>query len=308
MQPLTLRNYYEEIHKPVYLIGRRISADTIKNYDLTMRLWAELIGDPPLSELAKRPEGPVLVGKWMAELSKRAGKRTGSILSAATINSHRRDLYSIMNRAESLGYLDRVPTSDPMPEFRRAPRSVEEDILSAIYRSCSVAKHPHYQPDPGAWWRALIVLGYNTALRRRSILSIPVEALVLEKRPFLVVDCRIIKTRRELLVPLHRIVVEHLKKIHFRNDKVFDWPHSQRTFYREWHKIQSAAGVKKHIGLHDLRRTCASEVCEHASPQAAQAMLGHASFNTTGTRYINWLKILSAAVDKIPQPEAFLSA
>lgn len=304
MSPKTLCNFYREIHRPVYLIGRQVEWETVRAYDRTIKFWEQLALDPPLASIGRKPEGSLILSRWMAAIAERRGKEPKSKVSPATVNCHRRQLYVILHRAESLGLLDSVPSSDPFRECVKMPRFVKESLVNRIYEACGTAKYP--EPAPTAFWRGLLVLDWNTGLRKGTILKLP-KSSINWRECELDIPPGIIKNRREHRIPLHAVVIKHLQAMKSPNGLLFYWPHAPRTFYRQWQNIQKAAGITPpYYKIHDLRKTCATEMRKHGSSDAAQAMLGHSDFRTTARWYINWAEVLQDIVHKIPQPSSFL--
>jgi integrase len=130
------------------------------------------------------------------------------------------------------------------------------------------------------------------------------------------------KSKRDEIVPLHPIVVEHLRKIVDIGTRVFPWPHHERTLYEEFAGIQKAAlddnGERiinlpcreKHehtdachlYGFHDLRRAFATQNALRLAPDALQALMRHKSYLTT-KKYIDMTLQLDGAVQQLHVPE-----
>jgi integrase len=58
------------------------------------------------------------------------------------------------------------------------------------------------------------------------------------------------KGKRDEVVRLHSIVIEHLRKIVCFDAYVFPWNHYKTTLYEDFHAIQEAAGIKLHCPRH----------------------------------------------------------
>ena len=123
------------------------------------------------------------------------------------------------------------------------------------------------------------------------------------------------KGKRDDLIPLHPLIVKHLKQIQGVSTFVFPWKHNRRMLYPEFHRIQKAAGISlscrephehtercQFYGFHDLRRAFATENVGHLSPVQLQGLMRHRDFQTT-VRYINVATSLRGAVDKIVAPQ-----
>jgi integrase len=70
------------------------------------------------------------------------------------------------------------------------------------------------------------------------------------------------KGKRDQFIPLHPIVVEHLRKLASFDPGIFPWNHSRSILLRHFAALQRAAGVapasKPRYGFHDLRRAFAT--------------------------------------------------
>jgi integrase len=118
------------------------------------------------------------------------------------------------------------------------------------------------------------------------------------------VPASIDKCGREREKPLHDQVVKLLLEIRGPQEKVFEWPHSSRTWYRQWHAIQDAGDVMEHIRFHDLKRVAGVMFSATGSPWVVQHMLDHASLETS-RHYINPMEACREAVDNLPLQKIF---
>jgi integrase len=125
------------------------------------------------------------------------------------------------------------------------------------------------------------------------------------------------KGKRDSLVKLHPVVLEHLEKLAGFDSHVFPWSHSRKTIYNEFASIQEAAQIHLpcrirspheccrycHLyGFHDLRRAFATMNADKLTPDALQALMRHKSYQTT-QRYINMARQMDAAVASIHVPD-----
>lgn len=123
------------------------------------------------------------------------------------------------------------------------------------------------------------------------------------------------KGKRDELVDLHPVVVEHLRSITSFHSRVFPWPHNEKSIWEEFGRIQRAAGIHLpchadhehtdacHVyGFHDLRRASATQNAETLSADALQALMRHRSYLTT-KKYINMARQTKRAVENLFVPE-----
>ncbi len=114
------------------------------------------------------------------------------------------------------------------------------------------------------------------------------------------------KGKRDVLVPLHPLAIEHLRKLASFSPLVFPWDHDRRGLFTEFHTIQKAAdvrpeGTKRWYGFHDLRRAFATMNAATLTADALQALMQHKSYQTT-QKCINMARQLSPAVQNLYVP------
>ena len=90
------------------------------------------------------------------------------------------------------------------------------------------------------------------------------------------------KGKRDQRIPLHPLVVEHLRKLPSFATMMVPWAHSRREVFEAFGEIQTAAGVKPEdgktrYGFHDLRRAFATMNTGQMSADALQALMQHTS-------------------------------
>lgn len=114
------------------------------------------------------------------------------------------------------------------------------------------------------------------------------------------------KGKRDVLIPLHPIVVGHLKRVPSFSPVFFPWNHGRRHIYDVLLELRAAAGVKPdrkaRYGFHDLRRAFATKNADKLSPDARQALMQHQDDQTT-QRYINMARQLQPAVEGLFVPD-----
>src|SRR5262245_22848671 len=93
----------------------------------------------------------------------------------------------------------------------KLPTYVTGDHFAAVYRACDRATLPEGQPYPAAdWWRGLVVMGYMTRRRNSDVLGLRRADLDLDGGTA-VTRAEDNKGKRDELVKLHSVVVEHLR-------------------------------------------------------------------------------------------------
>jgi integrase len=262
------------------------------------------------------------IDSFTAKRRKERGKRKGDTVSPYTVNKDLRHLRAALRKAARWGYLDRhdLPDFDMEREPGRLPRYVIAEHFAAIYAHCDAATQPKGLPFPPAdWWRGFLVMAYMTGWRCCELLGLLRDDLDLAAGTA-VTRAAVNKGKRDELVKLHPVVVEHLKKLAGFAPDVLPWPHTRRTHLRQFAMIQEAAGIELpctadhehsrfcHVyGFHDLRRAFATMNAPRLTGEALQKLMRHKAYATT-QRYINMACHLDEAVASLHVPEVLRKA
>ncbi|OHB68838.1 MAG: hypothetical protein A2V70_03505 [Planctomycetes bacterium RBG_13_63_9] len=205
--------------------------------------------------------------------------------------------------------LPKSPWVKPPPELWRPPRFVPLELIGNVYQAAVCMELPRIAGfKPAAWWRALLVVGFNSQLRKRTLFEMRMDYIRWDDAK-LILPPQHFKARRGQIIHLNQVTLDHLRKIRTNRELVFEWPGSSKTYYRCFHQLQDEAGIpgSEHFGLHDLRRT-ASTLLYRESAEAAQRALGHASLAVTLKHYVSTElgdPVVDNARDRLPQPDAF---
>ncbi|HLA83268.1 MAG TPA: tyrosine-type recombinase/integrase [Thermoguttaceae bacterium] len=303
----TLRTFYDQYYEPVCLAG--VSTAAKVTFLTTIRKWVYLTGDPPLTEVSN-----ITLANFKKALMKCRGQQPHLPMRSASVARHLKHLQAVLDKAgpadrhnrDAAGILERVPWVKP-PRVRLAvPQTVAEALIEQIYTAAVGMDQPRLPGiRPAAWWQALIVVAYNTGIRRRTLFQLRMTDIDWAGSR-LVIPPERMKSGRGLIVHLNHTVLEHLRRIRTKRDLVFEWPFESRSFDRYSHKLQHLAGIptKSHFGLQGFRRTLATLLWRD-NPEAARLTLGHAGANVTIGHYVAAEKIVAAALDKLRQPPAF---
>jgi integrase len=233
-----------------------------------------------------------------------------------------RHLRAVLRVANEWGYLPKMPRIRMVKEPQKLVRYVTPEHFAAIYAACDAAQRPQSKVYSAAdWWRAFLVYLYMTGCRVNEPLALRWDDVSLDKATA-VTWHEDNKGKRDEVVPLHPVVVEHLRKLVDFGPMVFPWPHHERTLYVEFARIQRAAKDEKgerivdllcrekhehtdscHLyGFHDFRRAFATQNALRLTENALQALMRHKSYLTT-KRYINMARQLDGAVEQLHVPE-----
>lgn len=289
---MTLGRFFETYYLPTCLSDA--TGQTRDNYRVMLRRWAIFTGDPAIVDITS----PALA-MFRDCLGKIRGLKAHLPMSSTTVAGYLRRLQTLLDKAgpsgqrnrDAAGIINHVPWVKGPRERPKLPRIVTPEIFRLVYDGCVAAYAPRQQGfKPAAWWRGLLIVTKNTGLRRGTLLSMRMEHIDWQARR-LVLPAEFLKSDRPHVIPLNREAYEHLLKIRTARELIFGWPHCRRHFDTTFHKIQSAAGItrKDHFGLHDLRKTLASQLAR-TSLAAAQFALGHAASNVTMRHYAAYRK------------------
>jgi integrase len=157
-------------------------------------------------------------------------------------------------------------------------------------------------------------MAYMTGWRIGDLLSLRREDLDLDVGTA-ITRAQDNKGKRDELIKLHSVVLEHLRKTPNFGPMVFPWSHDRRSLLSEFARIQEKAGIKLvcpgrhertrfcHVyGFHDLRRAFATMNADRLTADALQALMRHKSYQTT-QRYINIRRQLDDAVAGLHVPD-----
>ena len=242
------------------------------------------------------------------------GRKKGSAVSPATINKELRELRAVIYMAKDWDYFSKVPKFHFLLEEEHEPTFVTPEHFAAIYDACDSARLPGNLPYPASdWWRALLCFSYMTGWRVSEPLLLKREELDLDGGR-VTLRATNTKGRRGEIVPLHPIVIEHLRAIVSFEPNVFPWNYNRRTLWSEFLRIQKAAGINlpcleshEHTpscyvyGFHDLRRAFATANAANLDADELQRLMRHRCFTTT-QRYVNMAQRVNAAVGKLAVP------
>ncbi len=229
-------------------------------------------------------------------------RRPGKLVSPATINKELRHLKAVFRKAAKWDYLAKAPDVEMLREPERIPDFVSPGDFQLLYEACDAMVRPKGQLyAPAAWWRALLAFAYLTGWRVGEILSLRREDLDVERR---VAKTRAEnnKGRRDGVVDLHPVIVEHIKEIAGFHPLVFPWPHHERTLWADFARLKEAAGVSFNGAFHRLRFAFATMNRDAFSLKVLQSLMRHRSDQTT-RKYINVEDDVQRTADRLFVPD-----
>jgi integrase len=291
---LTLRQCYDQFY-----VKDDLSSASLFGYLATLKRWEELTSNPAVQDITDET----------LEAFKAVMLAAG--VSPVTVNSKWRHIRALLRRVgpqvtgnpHGLQLIDRVPQMRKCRVPFKMPRIVTEDDLNRFYVACSIAKFPRLAgPPPAEYWRALLVLGYFTAMRKGDLLSIRTEQIDREAGTLHFVAS---KTGKEAFMPLHPCALAHINRIWgSAGELLFPKLAAKGGDYSErWRAICEHAGIKP-FTLQVVRRTAAT-AAERIRHGMGSVLCQHTPLNVTGFHYLNRFDELRETILQMPVPVAF---
>ena len=295
----TVSQLFERYFLPVYLRSRMADPKTVAEYRTAVHHWVRFTWDPPL-RLVDNMACAAFVGEDLRPAN-------GRERSPNTVRKHCVALQMVLHAggpqtkqhpwaASPYGLFGEDPFGRPRPTpwFQKPPereKPAEDGLtLDEIGRLLDVvarAVKPVLQECPApAWWRGLLKFGYNSGLRRGSLLALRRSWIKpFGDAGFLALPARASKkglAKQIYLSPDAMAVLAELPT----GDWVFPWPESIVSFNRYRQRLWRQADIPPGHTLHGLRKAIGSELYA-ISPKAAQLQLGHQSEATTRRSYVS---------------------
>ena len=166
-------------------------------------------------------------------------KRRGS----TTADKHLRWLRAVLRAAQAAGLIASVPKIPFARTGRPNPRPIPPEDLDRIYAACEVATLPQIGGVfPGHWWRAALCVAISCGCRRTALQQLRWENIDLSGR-LLWEGSDADKRKQERCKALPAVAVAHLMRVRNTLPGPFWWTGYREGFDRQWHAIQSAAGI-----------------------------------------------------------------
>jgi len=260
------------------------------------------------------------VDAFSSERRLEPGKKRGSTVSPYSVNKDLRMVKAGLRKAHEWGYIESVPKFTFDREPQKLPRYVTPDDFAKLYDACDIAEKPRgmFRYAPADWWRSLLVFAQMTGWRIGEILALK-WVDVDQQTGTAITRAADNKGKRDEIVALHSIVLQHVEELRTDHPLVFPWEHDRRTLDVEFARIQDEAGINlscdgdhehtaacHRYGFHDLRRAFATMNAPNMTREALQSLMRHQSPLTT-QRYINIAQQLNPAVVSLHVPDVLKS-
>jgi integrase len=236
--------------------------------------------------------------------------------SPVTVNKYRAMLFAIWRHAAEEGLVKRGPRMRKLRQPKNSPDAWSLPELRSIFEAAgNYCPDAWYGPVPkNLWWVAALLVVYETAIRRRSLLAIRPENIELHDGTLYVAgedmkdgDGQEYQLSRGAVQALGHIWAPRRKFI-FRCDLSVTEQTFANRVERDFKKILVAAGVarSRRRGLtlwHKLRRSTATAIAASEGIAAATTLLGHSTEVVT-TKYIDKSLLPKRDVTKVLVPLA----
>jgi len=278
-------------------------------YRTALCYWASLTDNPPIRDITRDH-----LRRFLNGLKTVTTQRTGGRLSLASVRKH---MLVVQRLLQWTGHPDRhnpngaglradVPWLPiPRKEFPSSRPGFTLDQMArwlAVLPEIAEPMPTVDGADPLAWWRALLLVSYNTGMRPGT--TFRVEWSMLDGH-VLHIPPAIIKGHHGRLVWLNDHALAALEPLRRSAGLVFawdGWPCRETALRRHLRSQQRAAGIPR-LSLYGFRRAFATE-CGKINPLAMQIAMGHVGlgFQMAANHYINIEAVLAEALSKLPQP------
>jgi integrase len=253
--------------------------ETLRNYVWTFNHFARYLGrEPLLSDLTEQR-----IGGLMQVLND--GKH-----APATVNRLLYCLVALARLAFHKRLLDEYPELRPLRDYHRPPVAWREEELVRLFSAVS-----HFRPlrkiggiPARSWWAVFLRTAYCTGGRRGALLSLPMVDVDFSTGG--------IRFRAELsktgVEEMHHVPLECLTALRAirepRRALMFPDGRNPGSFFHDWDRLLAWAGLPggRMNKTQKLRRSAAT-MAELQRAGAGQAMMGHASPNTTREHYLD---------------------
>lgn len=310
----TLRTLFDEFAIPRYFRSaerKRPAPDTtLKELRTSLAYWEAATGNPKIAAIRQchcRRFRRWLNQQCSTALAERTqAKHVGNInflLSLAGPPDHRRGKPGARLRP-------RPPQVTRVPYSYQPPRDgFTLDELQRLIEACTAARRPVIEGFSAAeWWRALLTVAHNTALRKQTLLGFTRE--MIDGDHWLHVPGEIFKRNREgFAVYLNRHARQAVDAVPGEaGQRVFRWEDGDSDFHEELRGLIAVAGIKRRpgvrkrgLGLHNIRKLTESLLARE-NPMVAKIVAGHRG-DVTQEHYID-PSITAPYLDRLPQPTA----
>jgi integrase len=259
----------------LYVPLRSLCPRSVENYEFTIRAFSAFVGrEATLDDLDE-----LTVARY---LTNRAKER--AIATAAKDRAQLRALHEFSARRK---LCDHWPQYPPIRVPDRVPEAWFSGEMQRLLDAAGQEKTVLDGIPGGLWWRALLLLAYDTAERATALTSLRWRNVRGSSVLFVAEDRK--GRRRDILREIGEDTLAALEAIRGDrgpDDLVFPWPRNRNYLWRRLEIILERAGLPhgRRDKFHRIRRTTASYY--EAAGGSAQRLLDHSDPATT-RKYID---------------------
>lgn len=266
-------------------IEQNRSQKTIENYDHYLTRLEDFAGDIPVSDI-----DPELVRKWRLWLN-RLATNTSNELSKTTQNYHLIALRSFLKYCAKRDIPSLSPDKIELARTKKPQVTfLNEEELARLFSQTNI------KTTIGLRDRAMLELLFSSGLRVSELVSLNRDSINLTRREFMVRG----KGQKDRPIFISESAADWLTKyldsrkdsskalfIRYSGSKKVDLSGNYlrltvRSVQRLVSKYARLAGITKHVSVHTLRHSFATDLLMNGSDiRAVQAMLGHSNIATT---------------------------
>lgn len=276
--PDSLRHFFESVYLPHKLPG--CNRGTVDSYRAMLYgLYKHYERDIALHELTDHLAADHT--QWLLA----SGRRP------ATINAIRRYWFACWRYAHELGHCETSPRLKKLPEAEPAPDAWSLTEVRRLVAATETLKTDRISGIHGnLYWRALLLVGYYTALRRRALFALTWHDVDLSTATINAPPSAM-KTRRGQKFLIGADAVEALRAILCPcRTTLFPTTACNKQISAQFNRIIRNAGLptskSRTPHFHRLRRSVATAIADARGIHAAAELLGHSATFVT-RRYVD---------------------
>lgn len=207
-----------------------------------------------------------------------------------SINAYLRDLITTIHFLQSEGYIKPFIMKSIKVDKVSVETYTDEELILLL-------KKPNIKKCKFIEYESWVISNFlfSTGVRQRSLINIQVKDIDFDNN---IVNIRVTKTRKPLLIPLNLTMINILKEfLRYRQNKnkddwlfcnVYGQQLQKSTFYNMMCRYNQRRGVKT-TGLHRYRHTFAKQwILNGGNVVTLSRLLGHSNLSTT-QNYVNLL-------------------
>ena len=281
---MLLSDLLVDLYSPLRGIGDR----TVTLYRYSLDAWGEMLGRPPCLD----DFDETAVARFLSYRSRHR--------SPATVAKDRAQIVALWSFAAKRGLVTKWPEVRRIKVPERVPEAWTAEEFRRLMASASLETVTIGRVPASGWWRAFLLLAYDTAERVSAIRHLRWCDVRDEDVIFRA------ETRKGTTRDICRQIGDHTRDAldairEPRRDLVFPWDRGESYLWKRLGIIQKRAGLPddRRSKFHRIRRTTASFYA--AAGHSAQQLLDHSSPAVT-RRYLDPRIVRSvAAPDVLPK-------